>query len=88
MTIDSKLSFDKHTRQLREKVRAKLIALARISPNINKGKRKIYMNSFLRAQFSYYSLIWMFYNRQLGKRINSLPEKCRARAVYEDNIST
>ena len=46
------------------------------------------MNSFLRAHFSYYPLTWMFYNRHLSKRMNSVPEKCRARAVYEDNIST
>ena len=54
--IDCKLSFEHHINQICSKARAKIKALARISPFLNKRKRKLLMNAFLKSQFSYCSL--------------------------------
>ena len=75
--IDSKLSFDKHIQQICSKASDKLKALAKIVPFMNITKRKILMNSFFNAQFSYCPLTWMFHSRKLIKSTNSM------RDVYE-----
>ena len=51
--IDSKLSFDKHIQQICSRASAKLKALARIAPFMNITKRKILINAFFNAHFSY-----------------------------------
>ena len=73
VTIDAKLSFEKHIEQIYAKPRAKLKALAR--------------KLFFMAQFSYCLLIWMFHSRKLNKRISKLHEHC-LRIVYSDNTSS
>ena len=65
VTIDAKLSFEKHIEQIYAKARAKLKALARIAPFMNIKKKKILIKVFLMAQFSYCPLIWMFHSRKL-----------------------
>ena len=53
ITIDSKLSFDKHIQQICSRASAKLKALTRVARFMNITKRKILMNAFFNAQFSY-----------------------------------
>ena len=60
ITIDSNLSFNKHSKNLCKKARAKVNALARISSYMNFLKRRIVMKSFITSQFGYCPLIWMF----------------------------
>ena len=55
VTIDAKLSFMKHIQQIYTKARAKLKALARITPFM--------MKAFFMAQFSYCPVIWMLNSR-------------------------
>ena len=57
VTIDAKLSFEKHIEQIYAKTRAKLKALARIAPFMNIKKKKIFMKAVFMAQFSYCPLI-------------------------------
>ena len=57
VTIDAKLSFEKHIEQIYPKSRAKLKALARIAPYMNIKKRKVLMKALFMAQFSYCPLI-------------------------------
>ena len=87
ITIDSKLSFDKHIQQICSRASAKLKALARIAPFMNITKTKILMNAFFNAQFSYCLLTWMFHSRKLNNKINKLHERC-LRIVYNNNTST
>ena len=47
--IDSKLSFDKHIKQICSRTSAKLKILPRIGPFMNITKRKILMNAFFNA---------------------------------------
>ena len=85
--IDCKLSFENHINQICSKARAKIKALARIAPFLNKRKRKLLMNAFFKSQFSYCSLSWMFHSRTLNNKINRFHERC-LRIIYNDNTSS
>ena len=54
--IDYKLSFDEHMKTLCSKANNKLRALARAAPYMSAERKKILMNSFFNAQFSYFPL--------------------------------
>ena len=60
--MDCNLSFENHSNQTCCKTRANIKALARIALFLNKRKRKLQMNAFLKSQFSYCSLSWMFHS--------------------------
>ena len=87
VTIDAKLNFVKHIKQIYAKARAKLKALARIAPFMNIKKKKVLMKAFFMAQFSYCPLTWMFHSRKLNNKINKLHERCLW-IVYSDNTSS
>ena len=87
VTIDAKLNFVKHIKQIYAKARAKLKALARIAPFMNIKKKRVLMKTFFMAQFSYCPLTWMFHSRKLYNKINKLHERC-LRIVYSDNTSS
>ena len=87
MTIDEKLNFVKHIKQIYAKARAKLKALARITPFMNIKKKRVLMKVFFVAQFSYCPLTWIFHSRKLNNKINKLLERC-LQIVYGDNTSS
>ena len=62
-------------------------ALARIVPFMNIEKKRILMNAFSNAKFSYCPLTWMFHSRKLDNKINRMHENC-LRIVYNDNTSS
>ena len=70
--IDCKLNFENHINQICSKARAKIKALARIAPFLNKRKRKLLMNAFSKSQFRYCPLSWTFHSRTLNNTINRL----------------
>ena len=85
--IDKKLSFNTHTQQIWGKANAKLKALVRIASFMNLEKKKISMNAFFNAKFSYCQLTWMFHSRKLNYKINRKHDKS-LRIVYNDNTSS
>jgi len=87
VTIDSNLTFESHINNLCKKASAKLNALARIAGYMDIPKRRIIMKSFITSQFGYCPLIWMFHNRRLNSKINSIHERA-LRITYGDRIST
>ena len=81
--IGSKLSFDEHIQQICSKASAS----TRIAPFMNITERKILMNAFFSARFSYWPLTRMFHSRKLNNKINKLHQRC-LRIVHNNNIST
>ena len=52
----------------------KLHALARVSAFMNPDKLRLLMNSFIKSQFSYCPLIWMFHDGGLNAKVNKIQE--------------
>ena len=50
-------------------------------------KRKTVMKAFVTSQFGYLSLVWMFHNKGLNNKINSLHERL-LRITYGDRLSS
>ena len=80
ITIDSELTFHKH--KISES-NQKPSALARIATYLTIDKRKIFLNSFITAQFNYCPLIWMCLSRTLNNKINRI-HKQALKIVYND----
>ena len=86
ITIDNKLSFKSHLKNICKKVYEKLNALARITKFTSPFERKTLLNTFIMSQFSYCSLIWMFTSKGLNKKTNRIHEKS-IRLVLNDHQS-
>ena len=82
--IDSKLNFTRHIEKMLKKGNQKLHALARISKYVNRKQMKLIMETFIKSQFNYCPLLWMFHSRYLNNRINKLHERA-LRLVYKDD---
>ena len=75
ITIDNKLTFKSHLKNICKKANQKLNALARITKFTSPFQRKTLLNSFIKSQFSYCPLIWMFTSKGLNQKINRIHEK-------------
>ena len=75
VTMNNKLDFTEHVSGLCKKASQKLHALYRISPYINKDRKRNIMQAFISSQFNYCPLIWMFHNRSTNNRINGIQER-------------
>ena len=84
ITIDNKLNFNEHVRNLCIKTNQKIHALARIANYLEFGKLRIIMKTFIESQFNYCPLTWMFHSRTLNNRINKLHERA-LRIVYKNS---
>ena len=87
ITIDSRLTFCSHLKQLYKKVAHKLNALTGIDPHLRHNQRRLIHSSFFTGQLSYCSLIWTFCSRQSNNFINKLQELA-LRIIYNDYYST
>ena len=73
--IDSNLKFDSHINTLCKKVGKKLNALTRVSQFLQPIQKQLLYNSFIKSQFSYCPLIWMFCSNYSNNLINKLHER-------------
>ena len=64
--FDNKLKFEKHIITICQRANRKLNALARLTPYVELGKRRILVNAFLNSQFNYCPVIWMCHSRALN----------------------
>ena len=87
ITIDSSVIFDKHISSIFEKASQKLNTRARIAAHMSIQKRRTIMKSFLTSQFGHCLLTWMFHNKHLDNKINSIHERA-LRITYLVNMST
>ena len=83
VTFDKKLSFKKHVEDLSKKASQKLHALARLSNYIDPIKSEILMNSFIRSQFNYCPLVWMFHDRTTKARFIVEKLLLKAKSIKE-----
>ena len=84
VTIDKNLNFKSHVSNLCKRASQKLHALARVSASMNPDKLRLLMNTFIKSQFSYCPLIWMFHDRALNAKVNKIQERA-LRIVYKNS---
>ena len=70
-----KLSFKSYPRDMR-KSKGKIKGFGKDRTFHEYRKKKIFMNAFFNALFSYCPLTWMFHSRKLNNKINRIHEKC------------
>ena len=87
VTLDSKLTFEHHVRNLCQKVSNKLFALSRIAHCMDQAKLRMLMTSYINSQFQYCPLAWMFHSRKLNTKINKLHERS-LRITHRDQESS
>ena len=87
VTINNELKFDKYVTEICAKANRKLSVLLRLSKLLCLDKRRALFKSFIKAQFKYCPLIWMFCSRSSNKKINRLHERA-LRLVYDDYSSS
>ena len=77
------LNFDYRVNTLIKKANKKYHALARACNYIDTTKRHVLMNAFIKSQFSYCPLVWMFHSSTLNNRINKTYERA-LRLAYKN----
>ena len=88
MTIDNKLKFKSHVKNLNKEATKKTWALSRLTNYLNDSeKKKLIFNTITKTQFSYCPLVWMFCSRQTNSIVNKLHERA-LRSVIKDHVST
>ena len=75
ITIDQKLTFNKHIKNLGKKSGQKLCALLRMSPYLDENRKKLLYCSMIKSQFNYCPLVWMFCSRKSNNLINKVQER-------------
>ena len=87
ITIDNELKFDTHLKNICKKANQKLSVLSRISNYMSTNHSKLLVNSFIKSQFNYCPLIWMFCSRKANNKINNLQERS-LRLAYKNQLSS
>ena len=72
VTIDNKLTFKSHIKNLCNKASQKIGALSRLSNHLNDSQKRLVLNSTVKSQFSYYPLVWMFCSIKSNNMINKV----------------
>ena len=85
--LDKLLKFHEHVIDICRKASSKLSALTKFARVMSFVKKRILMNAFVQAQFSFCPLLWMFCSRSLHKKINSIHKRA-LQNVYLDYTST
>ena len=75
VAFDKTLSFTKHLQDLCKKAHQKLHALAQLSNYIGPITLKLLMDAFIKSQFNYCPLVWIFHGRRANAKLNNVFEK-------------
>ena len=75
ITLNESMGFNNHIKNIHRKADHKLIALLRISPYLDQGKKVLLYKSMIKSQFNYCPLVWMFCSRQSNNLINRVHER-------------
>ena len=69
------LKFDKHVKHICKKAGSKLNALTKVANILNPFQKNTLFKSFIKGQFNYCALSWMFCSRSSNNLINKIHEK-------------
>ena len=86
VTIDNKLIFKSHMKNLCKKVSQKIGALSRLSSHLNYSQKRLVLHSIVKSQFSYCPLVWMFCSRTSNNMIKKVHERA-LRVILNDHES-
>ena len=87
ITIDNKLTFYSHVKEICKKTSQKISDLSRIAAYLSDSQKKLIFNSILKSQFSYCPLVWMFCSRTSNNVINKIHERS-LQVALDNNIGT
>ena len=88
ITIDCRLSLEKHVSELCKTAASQLNALKRLRPYILEEKtRKILIQSFVLSHFNYYPLVWYFTTAKQLQKIERIQERA-LRFITDDYTYT
>ena len=85
VTIDRKLTFHQHTKNMCLKAGRKLSPLLRLSPYLDINKRKTIYPTMVKTQFNFCHLIRMFCPKRPSNLINKVQERA-LRITYNDQL--
>ena len=86
VTIDNKLTFKSHVKNLCKKASQKIGALSRLSNHLNNSQKRLILNSIVKSQFSYCPLVSMFCSRTSNNMINKVHKRA-LRVLLNDHES-
>ena len=86
VTIDSKLSFEKHVSQLCQQASSQLNALKRLGFCMDHKIRQVVLQSFILAQFNYCPLVCYFTSAKQVNKIEKVQERA-LRFISNDYLS-
>ena len=83
VTIDHKLKFEEHIKNICQTAGKKLNALTRLYYLISPYQLRLVLNSFIKGQFNYCPLIWMFSSKKSNNLVNKIHERT-LRLIHND----
>ena len=86
VTIDNKLTFKNHIKNLCKKASQKIGGLPRLTNHLNDSQKRLILNSLVKSQFSYCPLVWTFFSRTSNNMINKVHERA-LRVLLNDHES-
>lgn len=72
IAFDRKLDFSTHHTSTTEKANIKLITLTGVHKSLNSDQKTLLASSFIKFQFNYCPLIWMFCSKEALRRLNKI----------------
>ena len=75
VSIYNILKFDKHVLNIIKKANSKLSTLSRMTKFMTFQKKRTLYKAFVKSQFKYCPLTWMFHGRKTNYKINRLQEQ-------------
>ena len=86
ITIENKLTFDSHIKDVCGKAGKKFGTLLPVTNSLNSSQKKLIFSGMIRSMFRYCHLIWMFFWRKANNLINRIHERS-IQIVSGDNES-
>ena len=74
VTLDRKLAFHQHVKNMCRKAGQNLSTLLRLSPYLDINKRKTIYTTMVKSQLNYCPLVWMFCTRRSSNLVNKVQE--------------